>query len=319
MSKSATNSNINKDFLSTLSPRVRQVIELRFIKGKSRQETAKIMKMSPKDVHTYQKRGLKYLETKGDKSNKELQKLLNKATKKTVYQKPSKSTKDKLMEIKPQLKKKTATKTVKKDSSNKNSKRNIKINKVDKIKAELPPKTAIVENRKEETPQPLVSSPRKHVSKPLVTNTNLSNSPIIAKKEVRSQPLFEVDYSIIEPENIKKELQEVKSEPISFPWSEDIQKSKDETGNTNTTREDVKSANKIEVSHATATQSNSGKELSTNNNDISDILDKVQVGMSNKDNRIIQQKTQVRTPLHGLKYLIPLLAVAALVIIAALG
>lgn len=50
-----------KDAMDKLSENVRQVIQLRFIEGMTRKETAERLGMKEKDVHTYQKRGIKYL------------------------------------------------------------------------------------------------------------------------------------------------------------------------------------------------------------------------------------------------------------------
>lgn len=50
-----------KIHLESLNEKVRLVLQYRFLEGKSRKETAEIMKIAEKDVHTYQKRGIKYL------------------------------------------------------------------------------------------------------------------------------------------------------------------------------------------------------------------------------------------------------------------
>lgn len=47
--------------MKSLNPRVREVLELRFLENMSRKEVAEKLNMSEKDVHTYQKRGIKYL------------------------------------------------------------------------------------------------------------------------------------------------------------------------------------------------------------------------------------------------------------------
>jgi RNA polymerase sigma factor (sigma-70 family) len=44
-----------------LNPRVKQVITMRFLGNLSRSEIAKQLNISEDDVHTYQKRGVKYL------------------------------------------------------------------------------------------------------------------------------------------------------------------------------------------------------------------------------------------------------------------
>jgi RNA polymerase sigma-70 factor (ECF subfamily) len=50
-----------KEALSQLNEKVRAVIELRFMQCLSRKEVAEKLNMNEKDVHTYQKRGIKYL------------------------------------------------------------------------------------------------------------------------------------------------------------------------------------------------------------------------------------------------------------------
>jgi RNA polymerase sigma factor (sigma-70 family) len=47
--------------LTHLNPKVRYVLECRFLHGMSRKEIAGKMEISEKDVHTYQKRGVRYL------------------------------------------------------------------------------------------------------------------------------------------------------------------------------------------------------------------------------------------------------------------
>lgn len=47
--------------LSSLSSNIRLVLEYRFLKGMSRKEISDKLNISQKDVHTYQKRGIKYL------------------------------------------------------------------------------------------------------------------------------------------------------------------------------------------------------------------------------------------------------------------
>lgn len=51
-----------KKGMETLGDSVRQVIELRFIEGKTRAETAAITGMSEKQVHVYQRRGIATLQ-----------------------------------------------------------------------------------------------------------------------------------------------------------------------------------------------------------------------------------------------------------------
>ena len=50
-----------KQKIEKLNPMIKQVLILRFYEGKSREEIAKILNISESDVHTYQKRGVKYL------------------------------------------------------------------------------------------------------------------------------------------------------------------------------------------------------------------------------------------------------------------
>lgn len=50
-----------KDCLNELNEKVRLVLQYRFMESKSRKEVAEILKISEKDVHTYQKRGIKYI------------------------------------------------------------------------------------------------------------------------------------------------------------------------------------------------------------------------------------------------------------------
>lgn len=50
-----------KDCISELNEKIRKVLEYRFLEGKSRKEVAILLNISEKDVHTYQKRGIKYL------------------------------------------------------------------------------------------------------------------------------------------------------------------------------------------------------------------------------------------------------------------
>lgn len=50
-----------KKHLDELSENIRLVLQYRFLEGKSRKETAELLNIAEKDVHTYQKRGIKYL------------------------------------------------------------------------------------------------------------------------------------------------------------------------------------------------------------------------------------------------------------------
>lgn len=50
-----------KECFAELNDKVRQVLEYRFLEGKSRKEVAEILGINEKDVHTYQKRGVKYI------------------------------------------------------------------------------------------------------------------------------------------------------------------------------------------------------------------------------------------------------------------
>jgi RNA polymerase sigma factor (sigma-70 family) len=52
---------ILKEAISKLNPTVRRVIELRFLHSMTRKEVANILEVSEDDVHTYQKRGIKYI------------------------------------------------------------------------------------------------------------------------------------------------------------------------------------------------------------------------------------------------------------------
>lgn len=56
--------NVLHTALAELNDTVRKVINLRFIEGKTRGETAEILGISEDNVHTYQKRGVKYLKEK---------------------------------------------------------------------------------------------------------------------------------------------------------------------------------------------------------------------------------------------------------------
>jgi RNA polymerase sigma-70 factor (ECF subfamily) len=47
--------------LPKLNPKVRAILECRFLKGMTRKETAAKFNITEKDVHTYQKRGVRYL------------------------------------------------------------------------------------------------------------------------------------------------------------------------------------------------------------------------------------------------------------------
>ena len=62
------------DTIKSLNPVVRQVLELRFLQNKSRKETAELLQINEDQVHTYQKRGVKYLK---DRLNGEVEKIPN--------------------------------------------------------------------------------------------------------------------------------------------------------------------------------------------------------------------------------------------------
>jgi RNA polymerase sigma factor (sigma-70 family) len=49
------------DAMSKLNPKIREILECRFVHGMSRKMIAEKMGIKEKDVHTYQKRGIKYL------------------------------------------------------------------------------------------------------------------------------------------------------------------------------------------------------------------------------------------------------------------
>jgi RNA polymerase sigma factor (sigma-70 family) len=53
-----------KKAVAGLNGRLRLVLEYRFLQGKTRKEVAEILKINEKDVHTYQKRAIKYLKTR---------------------------------------------------------------------------------------------------------------------------------------------------------------------------------------------------------------------------------------------------------------
>ncbi|QQR93596.1 RNA polymerase sigma factor [bacterium] len=53
-----------KDVIDTFSDKLKYVMRYRFIEGLSRAETAQILHISEDAVHTYQKRGIKYLKEK---------------------------------------------------------------------------------------------------------------------------------------------------------------------------------------------------------------------------------------------------------------
>ena len=55
------NQEILKEAIETLGENVRNVIKMRFVEGLSRKEVAEKLNIKEKDVHTYQKRGVKYL------------------------------------------------------------------------------------------------------------------------------------------------------------------------------------------------------------------------------------------------------------------
>lgn len=58
------NLELIKECLDELNETVRKVLEYRFLEGKTRKETAELLNIKEKDVHTYQKRGVKYLKKK---------------------------------------------------------------------------------------------------------------------------------------------------------------------------------------------------------------------------------------------------------------
>jgi RNA polymerase sigma-70 factor, ECF subfamily len=58
------NLELIKQTLKSLNPKLQTVIELRFQKGLTRSETAKLMGLSEDIIHTYQKRAIKYLKQK---------------------------------------------------------------------------------------------------------------------------------------------------------------------------------------------------------------------------------------------------------------
>ena len=62
------------DTIKSLNPVVKQVLELRFLQNKSRKETAELLQINEDQVHTYQKRGVKYLK---DRLNGEVEKIPN--------------------------------------------------------------------------------------------------------------------------------------------------------------------------------------------------------------------------------------------------
>ncbi|MEI7603558.1 MAG: sigma-70 family RNA polymerase sigma factor [bacterium] len=55
------NVDLVKEAMKKLNPKVKAVLEYRFIEGLSRKEIAEKLGISQDDVHTYQKRGIKYL------------------------------------------------------------------------------------------------------------------------------------------------------------------------------------------------------------------------------------------------------------------
>ena len=68
--------------IKSLNPTVRQVLELRFLQNKSRKEAASTLQISEDQVHTYQKRGVKYLK---DRLNGEAEEFQNEAFKAGTY------------------------------------------------------------------------------------------------------------------------------------------------------------------------------------------------------------------------------------------
>jgi len=58
--------------LASLNPTVKQVLELKYIEGKTRSQIAQALSISQDMVHTYQKRGLKYLKDKLNNNSTEV-------------------------------------------------------------------------------------------------------------------------------------------------------------------------------------------------------------------------------------------------------
>ncbi|TSC93703.1 MAG: Sigma-70 region 2 [Candidatus Berkelbacteria bacterium Licking1014_85] len=50
-----------KQMIDTLNPTIKKVLECRFYRGLTREQTAKILNIKPKEVHVYQRRGIEYL------------------------------------------------------------------------------------------------------------------------------------------------------------------------------------------------------------------------------------------------------------------
>jgi len=59
--KIALQKQVVLEAIEKLNPTVKSVLEYRFIHAKSRKEIAELLGIKEKDVHTYQKRGIKYL------------------------------------------------------------------------------------------------------------------------------------------------------------------------------------------------------------------------------------------------------------------
>ena len=59
-----THIDLVKNLIEELNEKTKMVLKYRFLDGKSRKEIAAILSISEKDVHTYQKRGIKYLKKK---------------------------------------------------------------------------------------------------------------------------------------------------------------------------------------------------------------------------------------------------------------
>jgi RNA polymerase sigma factor (sigma-70 family) len=60
-SKSKKDFKLIKSAMKNLNPKIKKVLEMRFLEGKTRKITAEILGIKESDVHTYQKRGIKYI------------------------------------------------------------------------------------------------------------------------------------------------------------------------------------------------------------------------------------------------------------------
>jgi len=65
------------EMIKSLNPTVRQVLDLRFLQNKTRKEIATTLQISEDQVHTYQKRGVKYLK---DRLNGDLADITEEST-----------------------------------------------------------------------------------------------------------------------------------------------------------------------------------------------------------------------------------------------